>query len=150
MLCDSPQGNSMYSAGQRNLIMGFFSLGGGYEISVPRSNTLLDVLLQWTELENQTLAPCSTTWPPALGLVPAGLRHSPSASLHQLKLPGTKPVFHHLKYPLGRQGNVVGGQSIGQHFLCLPGYHPSHAFRLKQNVTPLPLRSDLSSASATP
>lgn len=121
--------------------------GGGD--SVPRGNTLLDVLLQRTELENQTLAPCSATRPPALGLLPAGLRHSPSASLCQLKLPGTKPVFHHLRYPSGRQGNVLGGQSIGQRFLCLPGYHPSHAVRLKQNVTPLPLRSDLSSASAT-
>lgn len=87
--------------------------------------------------------------PLARGLVPARLRDAPSASSRQLNLPGTKPVFHHLRRLLGRQGNVLGGQSICQHFLCLPGHRPSHALRLKQNVTQLPLRSSLSSAPAT-
>ena len=87
------------------------------------NSTLLDVLLQTTELETDTgqgegrlpsgahsghLA--KPDWPPALGLVPAGLGHSLSASLCQLNLPGSEPGFHHLRCLLGRQGNVLGGR----------------------------------------
>lgn len=48
-----------------------------------------------------------------------------------------------------RQGHVLGGQSGGQHLLCLPGHQPFRAFRLKRNATQSLLQISLSSASAT-
>lgn len=99
-----------------------------YRVSVPHINTLLDMLLWRTELEGgmgqgETPAFCYLTHhctrpsmaTGALGLAPWVLSTLPS--VNESNLPGAKAEFYHTRCLSGRQGNILGGQSTGWHFL---------------------------------
>lgn len=122
-------------------------------VSVPCLNSCLDMLLLRTALESGTghregqLPSAAHSHQLAEPAWPLGLWNG---GTHALSLYWPKSVKHpEVCFLLGRQGNVLGGQSRGQHCLCLPGCHPFRAFRLKQNATQSLSQTSLSSASAT-